>query len=138
MCDVGRLLNGRKPEVQGDRIRAAIPTYYVGAGNQWEASDQVQAEETTIPDNLCAYVVRGDSMDPLVWDKQSVLALEGVEPDDGDLAYIELKDNRCTFKRVHKIGARRWLLISVNSHQDPIMVKESEIRRAHKAWGVKF
>ena len=131
------ILSGREPEGEPERAGEAIPTYYTGAGTQWEASDQMPAEETPIPENLCAYVVRGDSMDPLAWDGQRVLALVDVEPEDGDLAYVELLDDRCMFKRVHKKG-RRWLLVSVNPHHPPVEIKTSEIRRAYKVWGVQF
>jgi hypothetical protein len=116
-----------------------VDTYRTGGGDRWGAVEEAPIEHTQVPpaDQLVAFRVEGDSMEPLARDGQVVLALRDVQPQDGDLAHVELLDGTVTFKRIY-IRRDRWLLVPINPGYDPHDVPATEIRRAMKVWGVKF
>jgi hypothetical protein len=118
---------------------ATVDTYRTGGGDRWGAVEEAPIEHTQVPppDQLVAFRVEGDSMEPVARDGQVVLALRDVQPKDGDLAHVELEDGTVTFKRIY-IRRDRWLLLPVNPAYNPTDVPASEIRRAMKVWGVKF
>jgi SOS-response transcriptional repressor LexA len=113
-----------------------IPTYAVGGGNHFQIAEGPPSEYTAVhdADQLVAFRVDGDSMDPVARHGQRVLARKDLWPRNGDLAYIELEDDGAMFKRVYIKDAGRknehWVLCSINTLYAPVEVSRSQIRRA--------
>ena len=136
-CDARWLLTGEGKAFPERAPLATIKTLITGGGMDWQVSEDLKPYDTTVPGDLIAFEVRGDSMQPLALDGQVVLALRDVRPADGDLAVIELKDGTHSFKRIH-IHDEQWILMPVNPTHEPQVCRQREIRRAMKVWGVKF
>jgi len=64
-----------------------------------------------------------------------VPALRDVEPDSGDLAVVEMDDGTVDFKRLYCQG-KTCVLMPLNTAHDPRQVRLSDIRRAHKYYGM--
>jgi len=136
-CDARWLLTGQGEAFPEQPALASIKTFITGGGMNWQVSDELEAYDTTVPGDLIAFEVRGDSMQPLALDGQVVLALRDVRPTDGDLAVIEMKDGTHSFKRIH-IHGEQWILVAINPTHEPHVCGERAIQRAMKVWGVKF
>jgi len=131
------LVSGQEPMYPGTGGTQTIPTYRTGGGLHWQVSDQCQSYNTTVPANLIAFEVDGDSMEPVARHGQVVMALRDVAAGNGDLAVVELNDDMHTFKRILYTGTA-IILASVNPAHKPEIISARDIRRTMKVWGVKF
>ena len=136
-CATDWLLRGEGPMYPGPTTSVGVPTYDTGGGGHWVTSEDATPYDTAIPPGLVGFRVRGDSMEPLARDGQVVFALREAQPATGDLAVIELADDRSMFKRVY-FRDHSAILAPVNPAYEPELVKRRDIRRALKVWGVKF
>ncbi len=103
----------------------------------WEPIDP--PEWKALPPNAVLIEVRGDSMRPLVWPGQCVLAVPADGPPAaGSLVVAELTDGRQVFKRGW--GGERVTLESLRTDQpeEPLVLRRRDIRRVWRIVGVLF
>lgn len=78
------------------------------------------------PSNLAVIAVRGDSMEPELYDQDLILLDQSQkEPRDGDMYVVRYFDELFV-KRVQKSLGRRYELLSSNRYYKPIEVKPDE------------
>ena len=103
----------------------------------WEPIDPPEFRE--VPRGAVALEVRGDSMQPVAYEGQAVIAVD--EPlDDGDLAAVEMSDGTQYFKRWWQSSPTQAILVSV-SHatiEPPVPIRLRDCRRVWKIVGVLF
>jgi len=104
----------------------------------WDPIDPPEWHE--LPAGVRLIEVRGDSMRPLVWPGQKVIAAEaGGELRDGDLAVVELRDGRQLFKRWWAAGDKVTLTsLRTDEPEPPLMVTARQVRRTWRIIGVLF
>ena len=104
----------------------------------WEPVDPVEHRE--LPEGVVALEVRGDSMRPVAFEGQAVLAVE-LPVENGDLVAVEMKDGRQFFKRWWwREGRKLAILESVRREaiEPPVPIKLRDCRRVWKIVGVLF
>ena len=120
-----------------DRAAAGINTYVMSRGGNWVKEAGAASYRTPVPQNVTAYEVRGNMLEPLAHDGQLVIAMSGVDAKNGELALIELHDGRHMCKRIFRKSSG-VVLSSINPAHEPELVQAHEIRYAWKVWGVRF
>ena len=120
-----------------DRAAAGINTYVMSRGGSWVKEVGAASYRTPVPQNVTAYEVRGNMLEPLAHDGQLVIAMSGVDAKNGELALIELHDGRHMCKRIFRKSSG-VVLSSINPAHEPELVQAHEIRYAWKVWGVRF
>lgn len=97
-------------EDEPDRVAEAIPTFEASAGNHWLASQDVEPVPTYLPDpqQMQGFIIHGDSMEPLVREKQIVYVFKDREPKDGDLAYVFVDELHVNVEMVRQGHSEFW------------------------------
>jgi len=104
----------------------------------WEPIDPPEYRE--LPQGAVALEVRGDSMRPVAYDGQAVIAVNA-PVENGDLVAVEMKDGRQFFKRWWwRKGRKQAILESVRREaiEPPVPIRLRDCRRVWKVVGVLF
>ena len=106
----------------------------------WDPIDPPEWHE--LPANARLIEVKGDSMRPLVWPGQKVIAVEaGGDLSNGDLAVVELREGRQLFKRWWADRDRERVTLTslrTDEPEPPLVVTARQVRRAWRIIGVLF
>jgi len=104
----------------------------------WEPIDPPEYRE--VPKGAVALEVRGDSMQPVAYEGQAVIAVD-LPVENGDLVAVEMKDGRQFFKRWWwREGRKLAILESVRREaiEPPVPIKLRDCRHVWRVVGVLF
>lgn len=133
------------PEKEFESVGVQIFSYpvvtkvYAGGSPMMFVEENV-AEYVTLPyekkDNCFAVIVRGDSMNHLIQEGDTVLVDMDKPAYNGDIVIIRFIDGRQLIKRIRQIDHVKFMFYSDNGDYQPVIADRSEIEVYYKVVGI--
>lgn len=112
----------------------SIPVYgRVAAGLPIEANQDSIIGEEKIPLNLArrgdfyALVIKGDSMEPMLFEGDTVIVREQPDAEDGELVVATINGDDATCKKLYKLPGGGIQLRSLNPAYDPFTFSDGDV-----------
>ena len=117
-----------------DPDSVVIPVYgRVAAGTPIEANQDNIVGEEKIPRNLArrgdfyALVIKGDSMEPMLFDGDTVIVREQPDAEHGELVVATINGDDATCKKLYKLPGGGIQLHSLNPAYEPFTFSEDDV-----------